>query len=626
MEQDMERYLEQLERRYEREITEVYNQAAADLTRKWEKYTDDFARKDAAKRELVRAGELSKEDYAQWRKGQILIGKRWREEVDTMSRDLVNADKIAVSLTHGYMADAYALGHNYGTFLVEKDSLLNTSYTLYSRETVERLIKDKPRLLSVTKWELDAPKDMRWNQQHITQQITQGIMQGEDIRQISGRLQAVTGMDKGAAMRNARTAMTGAQNSGRMDAYERAEALGIELEKEWLATIDNKTRDSHIDLDGTHVPMDEPFANGLMYPGDPSGDQAEVYNCRCTMIPRRVHGNYDEEQELEDRFKREEDLEGMSYEEWKEAHAEREQEPEEASVSGPGYSINGLQEPIRPRMSDFTDGLDFYSDEYTQAEQKYYEARGKYKEEKAEYDKALDDAVEKSLSFNQFESWDDVDKWAAEKGISISDEFKESIDIRIMGETSDALDRLYKDYPDVFGYSRQLYDGSMFDVPFNLGVTDQPASLAVADNGISFSRHFAPQYAEDTVRSFYDQMLGGYNVMGDGRFDTLVTHEFGHNVQAYIEAKMGDKYHYWEDDWRKNFSSFSAYKEARDSYFAERNQYDKDLLSLVGLNGSSEYSNTNRAELFAEGFAEYATGGKTEFGVKFGEFLKRWYP
>ena len=305
----------------EKRIREVYGQAAREATAKFNKYMSDFARKDVQKRKLVESGELSKAEYAKWRKGQILIGQRWKEMRDSLTTDLANADKIAVSIINGYMPEAYALGHNYGTFQVEKGSLIDTSYTLYSRETVERLIKDQPRLLNVTKWELNAPKDKRWNQQHITQQITQGILQGEDIRQIAKRLKNVVGMDKQAAMRNARTAMTGAQNGGRVDAYQRAADMGIKVEKEWLATMDSHTRDSHIDMDGEHVPVDAVFSNGLEYPGEAGGDPAEVYNCRCTLIPRVTRTDYSRDKDL--RWRREESLGSMSWEEWKETRAGR---------------------------------------------------------------------------------------------------------------------------------------------------------------------------------------------------------------------------------------------------------------------------------------------------------------
>lgn len=311
-----------LEDDLEERITDIYNRAAAEVTRKFEKYMADFQRKDREKRRLVEAGKLSESEYIKWRKGQVLIGSRWREMKDVLSQDLVNADKIAASTIGEFMPSAYAIGHNYGTFQIETGSLIDTSYTLYSRETVERLIRESPRLLNVTKWELkEENKDKRWNQQHITQQITQGILQGEDIRQVSGRLQRVVGMDKQAAMRNARTAMTGAQNGGRVDAYQRAADMGIKVEKEWLATMDSHTRDSHIDMDGEHVPVDAVFSNGVSFPGEAGGPPAEVYNCRCTLIPRLVDVDYSKDNDL--RWRRDEDLDGMSYDEWKKSHAGR---------------------------------------------------------------------------------------------------------------------------------------------------------------------------------------------------------------------------------------------------------------------------------------------------------------
>lgn len=55
------------------------------------------------------------------------------------------------------------------------------------------------------------------------------------------------------------------------------------LEDESLS-LDNHTRDSQIALVDERKELSEPFSNGLMYPADPAGDPAEVYNCRCTML------------------------------------------------------------------------------------------------------------------------------------------------------------------------------------------------------------------------------------------------------------------------------------------------------------------------------------------------------
>lgn len=63
-----------------------------------------------------------------------------------------------------------------------------------------------------------------------------------------------------------------------------ADNENFEMEKQWIAIEDNRTRlsHSHAGVDGERVPLDAPYSNGLMFPGDPNGDAEEVCNCRCT--------------------------------------------------------------------------------------------------------------------------------------------------------------------------------------------------------------------------------------------------------------------------------------------------------------------------------------------------------
>lgn len=56
------------------------------------------------------------------------------------------------------------------------------------------------------------------------------------------------------------------------------------MQKRWIAIEDNRTRfsHSHKGVDGEQVDLDQPYSNGLMFPGDPDGSAKEVCNCRCT--------------------------------------------------------------------------------------------------------------------------------------------------------------------------------------------------------------------------------------------------------------------------------------------------------------------------------------------------------
>lgn len=76
-----------------------------------------------------------------------------------------------------------------------------------------------------------------------------------------------------------------------------------------MATLDERTRESHRELDGVRVDNDEEFLPNLKYPGDPEGDPEEIYNCRCRIVARIKGHSYD-------RSGRHGNMD-MSYEEWK---------------------------------------------------------------------------------------------------------------------------------------------------------------------------------------------------------------------------------------------------------------------------------------------------------------------
>lgn len=311
----------------EKRVNKEYSQATKDMQKKLNNYLKSFESKDKAMQKQLADGLITEKQYKDWRYGQIMVGKRWQEQLDVLSKDLENSRQIAMNIVSGELPSAYAIGHNYGTYLVENGSKLNTSYTLYDRDTVAKLMKDRPKLLpdptkgSKTQKALQEKRIQRWSKAKMTSAVAQGVLQGEAIPKIASRLRNVTDMSYRASIRNARTMLTSSENLGRQASFERAQDMGIEMEKQWLATLDDRTRDSHALMDGERVPLDENFSNGLEYPADPSGDPEEIYNCRCTMVTA-IKGF---EKALTDfDLSENEKLGGMSYDEWKDAHREQE--------------------------------------------------------------------------------------------------------------------------------------------------------------------------------------------------------------------------------------------------------------------------------------------------------------
>ena len=269
----------------ESKLNKLYSQAASETKEKYLKYVEKFQKKEAEKRALLDSGKITQEQFNKWRESAIFSGKQYQNLANTMARDLTMTNQKAMSIVNGYIPEAYALNRNYAMYQLEMDGVqLGAMFTLYDRHTVEYLVKRKGALLPKPK--VDIPKDLRWNRAHIKNAIAQGVLQGESIPKIAKRLQKVVGMNKVSAIRNARTAMTGAQNAGRIDSYNYAQKeLGVNVMEEWLASGDGLTRESHAEISGERIKMNEVFSNGCEYPGDPGGAPEEVYNCRCTLLP-----------------------------------------------------------------------------------------------------------------------------------------------------------------------------------------------------------------------------------------------------------------------------------------------------------------------------------------------------
>ena len=202
---------------------------------------------------------------------------------------------------------------------------LGSSFELMSRETVNVLVQDNPSLLPMQS--VNDQRDTKWNNQHVASVLYDGVVNGSSVQTIARDLDrgvaSIGNSNRAASTRTIRTAMTSAQNQGRMDAYSKAKAMGVKGKLMWISTIDGRTRDTHAVLDGETIELGGKFSNGLEYPGDPTGDPSEVYNCRCTTT-FEVEGV-----DTSDALRNMTYADGssrigdLSYEEWKKQHVYR---------------------------------------------------------------------------------------------------------------------------------------------------------------------------------------------------------------------------------------------------------------------------------------------------------------
>ena len=274
----------------ERRIAKLYREAGEELQATIDAYFEQFKQRDEEMKALIGTVQNGKEwteaDYKQWRLNQIGRGERYQAMRDKVAQRTTDANAVAVSYTNDATPGTYSLNRNYSAYTIEQVAG-NVGFDLWDEQTVKRLMVEQPDLMPYypPKRALKRGIDLAYGKKQITASVTSSILQGKSIKHMADDLQKrITTMSRDSAIRTARTAVTGAQNAGRMDSYAATEKMGIKLKKEWLATLDARTRHSHAMLDGEQVAQDKKFSNGCRFPGDPQGPPWEIYNCRCTLI------------------------------------------------------------------------------------------------------------------------------------------------------------------------------------------------------------------------------------------------------------------------------------------------------------------------------------------------------
>lgn len=282
----------------EKKIQKIYKQAYGDLSKNWNAYMESHAKKvDAAFNALLEAQKSgntdeikkAKEVYEHTVKNVTVNNKRFKDMCDETCAKMSHINEVATDYINGNMPKVYTT--NYNAFGDEHIS--GYSFSLVNENAVKNLINTGD--LSLYK-HVDVDKDKAWNEKFINSQVTQGILQGESIDKISKRVfpeisrfnkdPNLVKRNENSAIRIARTMTTAAENRGRQDSFKKASEDGVIMKRIWVATSDDRTRAWHADLDGVAVDVDEPWENDygeINFPGDPTADPANVYNCRCSI-------------------------------------------------------------------------------------------------------------------------------------------------------------------------------------------------------------------------------------------------------------------------------------------------------------------------------------------------------
>lgn len=318
--QETDEILKELEKR----IAILYGKASKSMIKKLQKTLEKHSKKDQEKRLQMELKEITERQYKDWRLNEFLLNDEYMETEKELSKDMIETNNSARKAILYALPIIYAINRNYATYTIESQTGIDLKQKYFTDKDAEAHIKNNKKDFVMPEPQrkkekeiLDKKRD-NWNKQHINSAVIEGINKGESIPKIAKRLQEVEEMDERRAVTLARTMTTAYENRARIDSYREAELLGIEIDKTWMATLDDRTRHEHRLLDGQTVPLEDNFRvedEEIFMPGDPDASPHMIYNCRCTLtgLPKGFKIN------MRDLRNRRNKLNGMPYDEWKHA-------------------------------------------------------------------------------------------------------------------------------------------------------------------------------------------------------------------------------------------------------------------------------------------------------------------
>ena len=270
--------LEQMEKR----LSAIYSVSYKKIQSKMLKFAKGI---DGKASELLKAikeakteteEKAAKNAYLQYFKKEVVKSKAFKDLSAEIALDLFNTNTEASAYINSQTPEIYALNYNWINQQLAKDipDFLSQQITPEEAEKYGDL----------TMQTVSKAKDTKWNENNIKKSVIVGASLLLGANAIMKRSAKVT-VEKNrnsASMHNSGMG-TDAENKARLDGMYRAEDMGNSITKIWIATLDNRTRDSHAALDGAEIALDEIFDNGCSRPRDPNGTPAEVCNCRCSL-------------------------------------------------------------------------------------------------------------------------------------------------------------------------------------------------------------------------------------------------------------------------------------------------------------------------------------------------------
>nr|DAP22931.1 MAG TPA: minor capsid protein [Caudoviricetes sp.] len=261
-EQELQRLEKIQDLKMNRELYHIYSDTLKDVKSKLKAYLEEY------------------EDLPYWKQQQTGRLKQLTDEIVEKLQEVYPQTKTVIE---NFKQEQFETGYYGGYYTVEESQQADLPIAFLPDDVIRSAVR-RPVASKTLSERLYKARNRLANRSQGA--ITSGILQGHGYAEIASVISSNSEANYRQALRIARTEGGRMRTQARQDSYEEMEKVGCELQKQWLAALDRKTRKSHGHLDGQRVKIDEFFVSDGFKAIGPRcfGVAGMDINCRCTTI------------------------------------------------------------------------------------------------------------------------------------------------------------------------------------------------------------------------------------------------------------------------------------------------------------------------------------------------------
>lgn len=261
-EQELQKLEKTQDLRMNRELYHIYSDTLKDVKSKLKAYLEEY------------------EDLPYWKQQQTGRLKQLTDEIVEKLQEVYPQTKTVIE---NFKQEQFETGYYGGYYTVEESQQADLPIAFLPDDVIRSAVRQPVASKTLSERLYKARNRLANRSQGA---ITSGILQGKGYAEIASVISSNSEANYRQALRIARTEGGRMRTQARQNSYEEMEKVGCDLQKQWLAALDRKTRKSHGHLDGQRVKIEEMFVSDGYKAIGPRcfGVAGMDINCRCTTI------------------------------------------------------------------------------------------------------------------------------------------------------------------------------------------------------------------------------------------------------------------------------------------------------------------------------------------------------